>query len=101
MASITFNGPGLDGTPSETIVNMDDAALLAVIEAVNMLELGKLHETPGLFVIQRALDGWKHCVKLYQEQQAKKTADEAVEQSLAPLRESITITVDGVAINDV
>ena len=98
MASITFNGPGLDGQPSETVVNMDDAALLAVIEAVNMLELGKLHETPGLFVIERAVAGWKHCVQLYQEGKARKTADEAVEAQLAPLRDSIRITVDGVEI---
>jgi len=90
MASITFSGLG-----SSTVVEMDDAALMAVIEAVNMLELGKMADEPGLFVIKKAIAGWEHSVKLYQETKARKVADEAVAIELAKLRESVNIIVDG------
>ena len=99
MASITIRGPGLDGVIVETVVSMSDQAFLATVEAVNMLELGRLHESPGLFVIDKMIAGWKHQVALYQRNKGNAAVDIAVAAAIAPLEESVKVFVDGVDIS--
>lgn len=98
MASITFEGPDAQGNRISTVIQMDDAALALVVEAVCATE-GYVGDAPGLFVINKSIETWKHTVNLYQKAKAEAMITASVAQTIAPLVESLVVSVNGAVVN--
>jgi hypothetical protein len=96
MASITFVGPTLTGDTSTTVLNMDDNAFLAVVQAVCATE-NYNGDNPGLFVLQKTVANWIHVTTHYQTKLAHEAANAQVTEALAPLQQSVAVQIDGQA----
>ena len=92
MASITFEGPSVTspGERTTTKVEMSDEATLLVVEAICTSE-GYAGDSPGLFVIEKAVAGWMHAAELHVTEREKKSMLESVQETLQPLKDSVVI----------
>lgn len=98
MASITFEGPDAQGNRISTVVQMDDAALALVVEAVCATE-GYVGDSPSLFTINKAIESWRHTVNVHQKAKADAAAAVTIAQAIAPLDQSVVVSVNGVVVD--